>query len=55
MRSTTGFLNSSPTGGELLLDPFMGHFNFCSGLFGLVNGPALEAEHRQNKETQHQK
>ncbi len=54
MRSITGSLSSSPTGGELLLDPFMGHFNFSSGLSGLVDGPALEAEHRQNKETQHQ-
>ena len=55
MPSITAFLVRSPTGGELLLDPFMGHFNFCSGLSGLVDGPTLEAEHRQNKETQHQK
>ena len=48
-------LTRSPTRGELALHAFVGHLDFCRGLLGLVDGPGLQAQHRQNKESQHQK
>ena len=47
-------LEASPTRGDLAFHAFMGHFDFGCCLFGLIDGPGLQAEDHQNKDLEHQ-
>jgi hypothetical protein len=54
MTGIIGGLEASPTRGDLAFHAFMGHFDFGCCLFGLIDGPGLQAEDHQNKDLEHQ-